>query len=735
MDDEVLGGRFSIDISDLKAGIAQANRLIRESESEFRAAAAGMDDWTKSQEGLEKRQASLNKQIDIQKEKVSALTKEKERIIEEMVREGKTAEEIAKATDSLNKSITNESKQLDRLKVELNKTEKALDEMGDETTDAADAMENIEKAAKDAGDGFTIAKGAIASFVGNGLSALTGAAKDAISSILGLEDATRESRSEMAKLETSFQTSGLSAENAKRTYTDLYGIMGDESAAVEAAQHLAKISKNEYELAENTKILTGVMAEYGKSIPLEGLAEGIASSSAMSSVQGVLADALEWQGVNLDNFNEKLAVFSTEQERAALIQETLIGLYGESANIYMENNAQVIEANKLQANYNDTINKFGEKVEPITNKVKEGFAKILEKVLELVEGVDMDAFGASIDGAFTTFTEKILPAIVNGLQWIIDNKDVLIAGLVGIGTAMMVMNVANMIMGVVKAFKAFKLANEGATAAQWLLNAAMNANPIGIIVAAIAGLVTAIAVLWNNCDAFREFWIGLWDGIKNTASTVGDWLGNLFTVTIPNAFKKMWSGLTDGASKAWKGVQDTFAKAASFFGDIFSQAWSKVREVFSVGGKIFDGIKEGIVKAFKVVVNAIIKGINKVVKIPFEGLNRILNTISGLSIAGVQPFSWLTWRAPVPQIPLLAQGGVVRKATTAIIGEDGAEAIVPLEKNTQWIKKLAKEIALEQSQSVIVNQYNTYSQPHSRYEMWQSRDNTVSAVKLALLGG
>ena len=52
MPDENLGASFSIDISNLKAGLAQANRLIRESESQFREAAAGMDDRSKSQEGI-----------------------------------------------------------------------------------------------------------------------------------------------------------------------------------------------------------------------------------------------------------------------------------------------------------------------------------------------------------------------------------------------------------------------------------------------------------------------------------------------------------------------------------------------------------------------------------------------------------------------------------------------------------------------------------------------------------
>jgi hypothetical protein len=81
---------------------------------------------------------------------------------------------------------------------------------------------------------------------------------------------------------------------------------------------------------------------------------------------------------------------------------------------------------------------------------------------------------------------------------------------------------------------------------------------------------------------------------------------------------------------------------------------------------------------------------------------------------------------------MLATGGVVRKATAAVIGEDGAEAVVPLEKNTGWIKKLAAEIAAQQQQSVVVNQTNNYSQAHSRVELYKTKQATAAAVRLAL---
>ena len=194
----------------------------------------------------------------------------------------------------------------------------------------------------------------------------------------------------------------------------------------------------------------------------------------------------------------------------------------------------------------------------------------------------------------------------------------------------------------------------------------------------------------------------------------------------------MWDKLKSGARDAWDGIKSVFGGVADWFKDKFSTAWQKVKDVFSTGGAVFDGIKDGIVSAFKTVVNAIIRGINRVIAIPFNAINNTLDKIRNVSIAGIEPFSGLISRFNVPQIPELAKGGVVRKATRAIIGEDGREAVVPLEKNTEWMNTLADKVADKVGGGVVVNQTNNYSQPHSRYEIYKSKQATAAAVKLAL---
>lgn len=366
---ERLGASFNIDITSLKAGLQQANRLIRESNSEFKAAAAGMDDWSSSEAGLTAKLKNLNEVADLQSKKVNALQKEYDKCIEDGL------DPMSAAAVKMRTDINNEKAALEKTKSEIGKYEDALNDLADASDEAGDEVEDLGDSAKETKEGFTIAKGAIADLISNGIQNLVGACKNAIGSIYGLAESTKESRVAFAKLEQSFDSAGLGAEAAEKTMNDLYGVLGDTDKATEASNLIAKMSKNQEDLDKNTRILTGVFAEYGDSIPTEGLAEAMSATAAMGTVQGVLADALEWQGINLDEYNEKLASMSTEEERAAYIQETLTGLYGKSADTYRENNKALIEANEAQLEYDKTMNKFGDMVEPITTKVKEGFNK------------------------------------------------------------------------------------------------------------------------------------------------------------------------------------------------------------------------------------------------------------------------------------------------------------------------------------------------------------------------
>lgn len=219
-------------------------------------------------------------------------------------------------------------------------------------------------------------------------------------------------------------------------------------------------------------------------------------------------------------------------------------------------------------------------------------------------------------------------------------------------------------------------------------------------------LVWQLVSAWFNAEVvepLKKGFVGLWNIIKNSASNawnfiktvwqvVSSWFKGTIITPVNNYFTNMWNKLKSGASAAWSAIKNVFGSVSTWFETKFRDAWTKVKNVFSTGGKIFDGIKEGITSAFKTIVNGIINGINKVISTPFNAINNALDKIRNVSFMGISPFKDLLSRFDVPKIPTLAKGGIIKGARHIIAGEDGAEAIVPLEKNKGWLKVIANEL-------------------------------------------
>ena len=155
-----------------------------------------------------------------------------------------------------------------------------------------------------------------------------------------------------------------------------------------------------------------------------------------------------------------------------------------------------------------------------------------EEILKPVQDQIMPKLKELVDFAIKNFPEMVQAAkdFVKELkEWI--------PTLITIGTAIATYMVATKIIAFVEAIKNGTIALKLMSAAQTALNAVMSLNPIGLVVAAIAALVVAFIMLWKKSDAFREFWINLWENIKEGTKVVVDAIGEFFTKTIPNFFK------------------------------------------------------------------------------------------------------------------------------------------------------------------------------------------------------
>lgn len=362
-----------------------------------------------------------------------------------------------------------------------------------------------------------------------GFKALTAGVAAAAAALTAAAESTREYRTAMGKLDTAFTTAGHTSATATKTYKKLQGVLGETDQAVEAANHLAQLADNEEDLATWTNIATGVYATFGASLPIEGLTEAANETSKTGALTGGLADALNWAGVNEEEFQAKLDACSTEQERQALITNTLNGLYSEAATKYRETNAEVIASNEANEAWTASLAEVGAEVEPLLTSVKN--------------------LGAELLG-------NLVPAI----QVIKDNLPAVAVAAAGVTAALVSYKLAAL---------SAKAAQEGMTLttyllakAQHALNVAMNANPIGLIILFIAALVTAFILLWNNCDGFRQFWIDLWEGIKSACASAGEAIGKFFTETIPSWFAsagKWLSGIGQKFADLWSTIVQWFA--------------------------------------------------------------------------------------------------------------------------------------------------------------------------------
>lgn len=200
----------------------------------------------------------------------------------------------------------------------------------------------------------------------------------------------------------------------------------------------------------------------------------------------------------------------------------------------------------------------------------------------------------------------------------------------------------------------------------------------------------AIKAVWNTAI---DFFTAIWAGIKAVFATVGAVLsGNFDDAWV--AIKNSWNQTLDFFSSLWEGIKGIFGGVADWFGSVFSAAWEAVLAVFKVGGTIFEGISEAISDVFVTIVNGLIKGINAVIAVPFNTINGVLNKIRDIDILGLEPFSGLWGRNPlaVPQIPELEEGAVLEKGQVGLLEGNGAEAVVPLDKNEKWIAAVADDM-------------------------------------------
>ena len=501
---------------------------------------------------------------------------------------------------------------------------------------------------------------------------VVGAAAAAGAAIVAVTENTREYRTEQGKLQAAFQTQNFSAKEARKTYEALNGVLGDSGQAVEAANHLAQLATNEKDLSKWTDICTGVYATFGDSLPIEGLTEAANETAKTGALTGGLTDALNWAGVSEEEFQKKLDECNTEQERAALITETMNGLYSDASEKYKELNADVIAANEAQDRMNNAMAGVGAAMEPFVTKGKELLAEVIERLTPALEWLGTTALpwvSSAVSDVSAWFGDLIGKLGESGLTF---------DGVMGQVRTWFeqTMQHAKMIWDTVgKPVWDFIV-----QAVQLAANYFKERMPQ--IQEFVRNCFTDIQNLWNN-------------NLKPALEAVGNFIQNVLAPAFKWVFENVITPVADaafkGIGKLWENtlkplLENMIDFIKNVFSGNFSGAWQNVLDAF---GNVWEGIKT-IVKA----------PLNAAIGI----INNFIGKINGLKIPDWVPGMGGSGVLNISKIPLLAEGGVLRQGEVGVLEGSGDEAVVPLHNNKKWVSAVARDMdsALGGSNAQIV---------------------------------
>lgn len=248
------------------------------------------------------------------------------------------------------------------------------------------------------------------------------------------------------------------------------------------------------------------------------------------------------------------------------------------------------------------------------------------------------------------------------------------------------------------------------TAAQTALNFVMGLNPITLVIIGITALIAAFALLWVNCEGFRNFFIGMWNGIVSFLggvwngivaifSVVGQWFTDVFTDAW-SGIVSAWSAVTGWFGGVWNGIVGIFNGVAGWFSGIFQGAWNAITGIFGRLGGFFGGVWSNIVGMFgrlggfvgdaiggavKGAVNGALSMVENMANGfigTINGVIRLINKIPGVNIGNI----------PRLQIPRLATGGIVgpQNGGSIIYAGDGGqnEWVVPESKMASLVDQI-----------------------------------------------
>lgn len=297
-------------------------------------------------------------------------------------------------------------------------------------------------------------------------------------------------------------------------------------------------------------------------------------------------------------------------------------------------NGRLIELNEGVGGFAELAKKNSAGIRTSFSNIKTAVVKGLANVITAIdEGMQNAGLGSiaenfnkiknAVNVAFKAITDSIPPAIsfLTNLWDTIKPFLPLIMAVIGY------ISIYQGVMGTAR--KAVELYN----GAQKMMNVLMNLNPIGLIIAAVIALVAGFIYLWNTSEDFRNFWIGLWEGIKKAVGAAVDWIVSAWE-GIKQFFSDGWNSLSEGAKNAVESVKQAWADTKQWFADLWqgikdsaSDMWQGTKQAFSDGVDNIVSVWDGITQWFSDLWNGIKSTVTSIVKGIADGIMSRFGTL------------------------------------------------------------------------------------------------------------
>lgn len=563
----------------------QINNIIQQAKtlsSEMKEVTSSFDKETTSQKKAAAQTQVLTKQIEVQKERVALLAKGLQDATKEF---GENDTRTLKWKQALNEANAS-----------LNNMQHELDEVGNES----------KKAQNEAVSFADILKANLLSqAIMDGLKKMVDLSKELGKAMIENAAAIKAENSQFsqtfgdlsddadAAIKRVSKSSGIMQSRLNTVGSQIYAFA--RSSGGDAAESMALMEKALQATADSA-------AYYDRS--LEDTAESLQSflkgNYANDAALGVSATETTRNAAAMEAFGKKFNDLSEIQK-----QETLLKMVTDAQKLSGAMGQAAREADgweNITGNLSESWRQFtGKAGAPILEQLVPIIKQITDKIVELTNSIDWEGFGKSI---------------ADFVQLIVDNGSFIVSIIAGIGSGFVLWNVAQMVNGLVGSINAFKKANEGATIAQWAMNLAMNANPIGIIIAIVGALTTALIVLWNTNEDFRNALIGIWESIKtaiNNANAVID----AFIQGFINGIESMWTNAKNTFVNMWHSITNTVGNIKDSIVNGFTSAIDFIKSLPSKAiewGKDFiNGLIKGITSKITALVDSV-KGIGEKIR-------------------------------------------------------------------------------------------------------------------------